>query len=98
MPLEEGVLLHVFIVVTHRLFDVLTLLDGVALSPSSEWNPVRFSKQWPEFFEGGLALILEVVEGSTYEDGGIAPSIVCLGHSCMNGCVHFKYDISAACV
>ena len=54
----------VFKLGTRRLSDFLTLLvHGVAFFPSSEWNPVRLSKQWPEFFEGGLVLTYDIGSG-----------------------------------
>jgi len=38
------------------------------LSTRLEW--CSFSKQWPEFFEVSRVLVLEVVNGSTFEGGG----------------------------
>ena len=48
----------------------------VALSRFSEWDPLWHFKQWPEFLEVGRVLVLEVVDGSTFEDGDIISTIV----------------------
>ena len=44
------------------LFEILTIVDDVAVSASSDWDPASVSKQWPEFFEGGRVLSWETVE------------------------------------
>ena len=39
------------------------ILDDVAVSPFSEWDPASFSKQWPELFKSGRVLSWKTVEG-----------------------------------
>ena len=40
----------------YDIFEFLTIVDDVAVSASSNWDPASFSKQWPEIFEGGRVL------------------------------------------
>jgi len=68
------------------LFEFLTILYDVAISSSSKWDPVWFSKQWPEFFESGLVLSWKTIEDLTFVDWCIA-IIIWLGDSCIRGCV-----------
>ena len=34
------------------IFEFLTMVDDIAVSVSSNRDPVSFSRQWPKFFEG----------------------------------------------
>ena len=44
------------------VFEFLTMGDDIAVSASSNWDPVSFSRQWPKFFEGGRVLSWKAVE------------------------------------